>query len=87
MEENNPAWKLQFNVDHYLKANCGKTISKRLAGEQNLLLPLFMDDLTELKHGMTHAKRVLEVIGGLYASFKKTYTQEWPARSKTPLNG
>ena len=61
------------------------TKSRKLHGTETVTALLFADDLTALTSGPEEAEKTLDILNqecarwGLYVSFGKTYTQEWPA--------
>jgi hypothetical protein len=75
-----------YNIDHFLKAKRGAPGTKtKLRGIEEFAALLFADDLTELALDLDTLERVLVIMDrecnrfGLYVSFAKTFTQEWPA--------
>ena len=61
-----------------------------MSGSVTIPALLFADDETELEEDPVKLKRILEIMDeecsrfGLYVSFKKTFTQEWPVGTKKP---
>ena len=75
-----------YNIDHFLKGKRGAPGNKtKLRGIEQFAALLFADDLTELAHDLDTLERILVIMDrecnrfGLYVSFAKTFTQEWPA--------
>ena len=72
---------LNFSMPHILRPPRGSTQSRTLCGRELVLALLYADDLTALTKSSAVAKRVLEILVatckrfGLYASFKKTFSQ------------
>jgi len=83
---------LNFSLPHFLRPPRGSTQSRTLRGRELVLALLYADDLTALTKSSAVARRVLEILVatckrfGLYASFKKTFTQVFndPALAAEP---
>ena len=83
--------QFQYNIDHNLVPKRGETCkytglpkSRKMCGTETVSALLYADDLTALTDGPDQAKKILEILNdecrrwGLYVSFGKTYTPEWP---------
>ena len=80
-----------FRIDHSLKAKRGDDDrNSKMSGSVTVPALLFADDDTELEEDPEKLKKVLQIMDeecsrfGLYVSFKKTFTQEWPVGTSKP---
>jgi len=74
-----------YNIDNILNPKRGEPGRNKLHGQESFAALLFADDIQELGYDLDTLEEILTIMHeqcqrfGLYVSFKKTFTQEWPA--------